>query len=339
MGKKHTLTKINVYLIFCRFLASGDQPSSIALNYRVGKSTLLKIVTETCDILWRVLGPEYLPAPTTTDLKRVATEFWDRWNFPNCIGAIDGKHITITAPMNTGSEYFNYKKTFSVFLLAACDANYCFTYVDIGCVGSISDGGVLRNSNFGQNILNCTIPSPDPHPLPHCQDNIPLPYCFVGDEAFPLRKNLMRPYGKSAVTGNHRRRIFNYRLSRARRIIENAFGILASRWRIFHKTITASHENVVNYVKGAIILHNFIMKTKDLGASSVHTSYIPDMGQTDQEIDEWIQLAQGNHLLPLNLNAARNYIEDASIIREHLTNFFSGEGAVAWQEHSVANGN
>jgi len=66
--------------------------------------------------------------------------------FPNCIGAIDGKHIVLQCPVNTGSEYYNYKNSFSIVLMGLVSRDYRFIFADIGSQGRISDGGVFKNS-------------------------------------------------------------------------------------------------------------------------------------------------------------------------------------------------
>lgn len=89
------------------------------------------------------LMSEAIPTPSKEDWKRIANEYWTQWNFPNCIGTLDGKHVVIEAPANSGSLYFNYKKTFSVVLLALVDANYRFIWVDVGSYGKNSDSGIF----------------------------------------------------------------------------------------------------------------------------------------------------------------------------------------------------
>jgi len=95
-------------------------------------TTVSKIIEETCNAICKCLMDKYLKEPEISDYVQIADEFFDLWNFPNCIGAIDGKHINIQAPPHTGTQFFNYKKTFSIVLLAVCDANYVFRIIDIG---------------------------------------------------------------------------------------------------------------------------------------------------------------------------------------------------------------
>lgn len=83
-----------------------------------------------------------------------------------------------------------------------------------------------------------------------------MPYVFVGDEAFPLKDNMMRPYpGKDLP---QRKAVFNYRLGRAGRVVENSFGILASRWRILRRPILASPTKATLITQAAVALHNFL---------------------------------------------------------------------------------
>ena len=122
-------------------------------------------------------------------------------------------------PPNSGSYYLNYKHYFSIVLLAIVDADYKFLLVDVGCNGRVADGGVYRNSKinsaFEENLLNV----PDPKPLPGC--STVTPYMIVADDAFPLKTYIQKPYSQVGLTKE--KRIFNYRLSRARRVVENAF--------------------------------------------------------------------------------------------------------------------
>ena len=186
--------------------------------------------------------------------QKIAADFSSVWQLPNCIGALDGKHVKITAPANSGSEFYNYKGYFSIILLAVCDAKYRFILVDIGDSGRHSDSGVLSHSRFGKALFEHKLSIPPPSTLP--ATNVTIPYFFAADEAFPLRIGILRPYpGRNLGMAE---RIFNYRLSRARRVVENAFGILAARWQIFFSPINCDIDLGVQIVQACVVLHNFL---------------------------------------------------------------------------------
>ena len=157
-----------------------------------------------------------------------------------CIGALDGKRFLIRKPANSGSEYYDYKTHHSIIMLALVDANYKFLFVDVGAQGRACDGGVWDQCNLRKYLEEKRLHVPGEALLPH--SDIKSPYVIVGDDAFPLKSYLMKPFPGKNVSDDQR--IFNYRLSRARRVSENAFGILAAKFRVFQAPINSSPENV-----------------------------------------------------------------------------------------------
>uniref|UniRef100_A0A1X7TSB2 DDE Tnp4 domain-containing protein n=1 Tax=Amphimedon queenslandica TaxID=400682 RepID=A0A1X7TSB2_AMPQE len=88
-------------------------------------------------------------APSTEqEWIRISRNFRTMWNFPNCIGAMDVKHIVIQASMNAGFTFYSYKGTHSIVCLAVCDAKYSFRMIDIGEAGRQSDSGIFTNCQF-----------------------------------------------------------------------------------------------------------------------------------------------------------------------------------------------
>ena len=139
-----------------RYLVTGDAQVTIAANYRMSPAIVGRIISEICKAIWyELINKGYLDHPNSEhDWLKVAQEFEDRWNFPNALGAIDGKHVVMQAPARSGSSFFNYKKTHSIVLMAICNARYQFTVVDIGDSGRQSDDTVYANSNLGYAIEN-----------------------------------------------------------------------------------------------------------------------------------------------------------------------------------------
>ena len=192
-----------------RFLSTGESQVSLSFLFRLRKSTISKIIAETCKALRQVLFPLYVKPPSSScEWKAISKEFEELWNLPHVIGAIDGKHARIECPKNSGTLYHNYKGFFSLVLLAICDARYCFTLIDVGQYGSNNDSGVLLKSDINKRIESDSLAIPMPETYESCNFD-PLPYFLVGDEIFPLKTWLMRPFpGKL----NEQQRVFNYRL-------------------------------------------------------------------------------------------------------------------------------
>ncbi|KAL4720866.1 hypothetical protein ACJJTC_016547 [Scirpophaga incertulas] len=169
-----------------------------------------KNFTQVCAAIINALKDNVKIPGNSRDWKNISDDFNNLWNFPHCVGAIDGKHVLLQAPFNSGTEYFNYKSTYSIVLFAMVDANYNILFADAGCQGRISDGGVFKNSKLHDMIENNTLQLPTPVPLQG--RNKQLPYFILGDSAFALSENVMKPYPEHAHAKGSKERIFNYRL-------------------------------------------------------------------------------------------------------------------------------
>lgn len=248
--------------------------------------------------------------PTKAEWEEISKQFQKYTHFPNCIGAVDGKHFRIIKPDHSGSLFYNYKNYFSTVLLAVCDANYCFISVDIGAYGKSSDSTIFKDSVLYKKLVDKTLDIPDPKPISQT-DTTPLPHVIVGDEAFGLSENVMRPYcGKSLTT---KKRIFNYRLSRARRYIECSFGILVNKWRIFHRPLNVDIEFAENIIKACCVLHNYVR--------------LRDGYRYDDTLYE-------TSLNSLNCEAVRPNARSKNI-RDRFADYFVNEGKIPWQDNMV----
>jgi len=147
------------------------------------------IIILTCKAIWKKLSPTELPQLTEEEWKKKGQEFYSLWQFPNCTGAADGKHIEIQALHNSGSLFFNHKKTFSVILLDLVNANYKITIIDIGGYSKSSDGGLFARSILGKSLEGNMHNTSNSKPPPNSKE--PLPFVIVGDKAFPLKKYLL----------------------------------------------------------------------------------------------------------------------------------------------------
>jgi len=202
--------------------------------------------------------------------------------------------------------------------MALVDARYKFLFVDVGCYGRVADGGVFNSSSLSAaiesgNVLqlptDCKLPGSD----------TVCPYVIVADDAFAMRRHLVKPYCNRNLTLEQR--IFNYRLSRARRVVENAFGLLCSRFRVFSKAIALAPDKVQTVVMATCCIHNFLLRNP-----TSTENYLPKNSEESCSCD--LQPIQSNRV-----NRANNM---ATAVRDDLCIYFnSAAGAVSWQMNAV----
>ena len=194
--------------------------------------------------------PRYVVIPTADGLREIVDDFYHWCGFPHTFGAIDGTHIPILRPQQSRLDYYNRKGYHSILMLAVVDFRGRFLDVNIGWPGKVHDARVLVNSSFYKKASNGTL-------VPHWLQTIGginVPLLVLGDPAYPLLSWLMKPYIETP-NSTPQERHFNYRLSRARIVVENAFGQLKGRWCLL-KRIDLYVTNVPDIVAACVTLHN-----------------------------------------------------------------------------------
>lgn len=285
---------------------------SLHFEYLLGIETVRGIIKDICIKLWDCLKQMCMPEMDEDSWLRTANGFYQKTQFPNCIGAIDGKHIRVRKPQDSGSLFFNYKGFFSIVLLGVVDANYCFISVDIGSYGSCSDSYAFKNSNFGQRLEMNQLKLPKNAQLPGDRFGQEMPFVLVGDEAFALSKHVLRPYARKNFT--QATRIFNYRLTRARRMVECTFGILANKWRIFHSPIDVNPDFCDSIIKACCVLHNFVWQRDGV------------------TFDDTLYECPLESINPCRVRPPTSAVS----VREYFTEYFtSPEGSIPWQYNRI----
>ena len=211
--------------------------------------------------------------------------------------------------------------------MAVCDAQYRFLFVDIGSYGRDNDAAIFSQSELSIGFENGNFNIPEPTTV----NGFMLPYVLVGDDIFPLQNWLMKPFpGKSLTEAQS---VYNYRLSRCRCTIENAFGILTARWRIFRRPIRANVDTVDHNVQATVCLHNYLHLTDN--AHYVPQGFIDSEDSSGNLISgEWRSIVghEDSGLQQLRRMGSNNYSFTAKSVRENFMAYFnSEEESLPWQ--------
>ncbi|XP_064122527.1 putative nuclease HARBI1 [Macrobrachium nipponense] len=308
-----------------RHLASGNDYTSLQYSFRVSKSSICRFIPLVCQAIIDPYKPEVMKCPKTPEeWNDIAKRFASKWNYFNCVGALDGKHIAIKKPKGGVSLYFNYKKFHSIVPMALSDAKYKFLFADIGAEGGAGDGGTWQKCNLARAITNNRAGVPQYRNLPN--DDEPIPFHIVADDAFALNPWLMKPYSHQSQDPTER--ICSYRLSRTCRVVENSFGLLHMKWRVSGMTMQQDEQVCKKITLYACVMHNLALQRDPLAGTDV-----------DYE-DQYHNVVAGtwreeslNLMKRLMARRGPNYTRRAKAVRDYLAQYYSSDaGTVEWQE-------
>ncbi|XP_054083754.1 putative nuclease HARBI1 isoform X2 [Zeugodacus cucurbitae] len=239
-------------------LGSAAEYRTVASLFGVGRSTVGEIVIDFCHEVCGTLSDcinAYPPHPQ--ELRRIVEGF-KLMGFPQCFGAVDGCHIEVQPKKVEAIDYYNYKGWYSVILLASCDQRSKFTYINIGSTGRNNDSYIFERSSLKKFHEHARIFKENSEII----EGINVPVLLIGDSAFRLSHHMMKPY-PYGVNQSPVEKHFNYRLSKCRRVIENAFGQLKARFRKVGRGLQVAPKNVNIIIRACCILHNFLKIEND----------------------------------------------------------------------------
>ena len=130
------------------------------------------------------------------------------------------------------------------------------------------------------------------------------------------------------------KRLFHYRLSRARRTVENEFGIIVGRFRIFHTKTSFQPANATETVLCCCVLHNMLRTLSNNSYSAIGCG---DVAEDNGNINEgsWRSEPQSIYVQPIQSTQAKHSSHDAEEVRSHFKDYFETRGQVPWQWNKI----
>ena len=240
-------------------LATNADYRTIGHLFGISKGSICVILDEFCTIMAEVMLPRYIKIPTGECLDKVMETFEQKWGFPQCAGAVDGSHIPIKAPVSFHADYYNRKGWHSIILQGVVDSAYTFIDINVGWPGKVHDARVFANSTiFKKGEAGNLFPETRAKKI----NGVKIPVMIIADAAYPLLNWVQKPFPDHGTLSREKLH-FNYRLSRARMVAENAFGRLKGRWRCLLKQNEGDIDKMNNVVAACCILHNMCEMFKE----------------------------------------------------------------------------
>ena len=294
-------------------LARGDYYYTIAEMTGLGISTVCGIVSDVTKAiinnLWKQQVSQHFPR-NEQEFRDKILDMEEVWQFPCSWAAIDGCHIPLKCPaggLQANKEYHNYKNFYSIILMALVDAKRRFIWASCRFPGNSHDSIILQSTNLWSKITaGQTI-----RDVGKDVEGVSVPPLILGDSAFPFQSWLMKPNTSAVLTPSQQ--YFNYRLSRARMIIEDAYGGLKGRWRVLLRKCESTQEEVRDNTLACIVLHNICIERRETLSRQLDATIDPATNQRRPR-DVIRRLLNMTNCQPI-----RDNCRQASRIREVLT--------------------
>lgn len=222
-------------------LSNKDSYREAGILFRLHKSTVSVIFHNICELLSESRC-DFIKWPNPEEQENISKAVLKRYNFPNCVGFIDGCHIQILAPKNNPVDFHNRKEVHSVVLQAVCDCNLKFTHIFLGQTGRAHDARVFRESSLGDELPNL----------------VTVGHHILGDSAYTLSTELLTPYRDNGHLSPEQKK-YNTEHSRTRAYIERAFGLLKGKFGRLKYLELHNIDEVSVMICAACVLHNFIL--------------------------------------------------------------------------------
>ncbi|XP_064469700.1 uncharacterized protein LOC135384425 [Ornithodoros turicata] len=231
-------------------LCSSAEDRSIAHLFGIGRSTVNTLYREFCEAVITTLEPEWVKMPSAETMADHIKECSAVCDFPQAVGALDGCHFLISPPKQSATDYYNYKGWHSIVLLALVDHRYRFPYINVGSPGRCHDTYVYQRSSLAQCVEGPLFQAPVA-----TINGVAVPPLILCDQAFPVTAHLVKPFSHRARLDDDMRR-FYYHLSKARRIVENAFGRMKARFKYTMKRLECDLDNAPLAIRTCCVVNN-----------------------------------------------------------------------------------
>ena len=242
---------------------------------------VIEVSQSVIENLWDVSVEKHWPTTEAEFLEKMI-EMESMWQFPCCLGAVDGCHIPIrcySGGKEANKEYHNFKNFYSVVLIGLVDAKCRFIWASCGFPGNSHDSIIFQAMDLFQNVTEGNL-------IPKFAKNkngVMITPLILGDSAFPFRSWLVKPYTNAVLSPQER--YFNYRLSRARMVTEGAYGRLKGCWRVLLRKCKNHKETVKLMTLACIVLHNICIDLSDTTPTSWDLNYDNNVAQWRPEAE------------------------------------------------------